>query len=220
MLDHLLSLVAPHSCSGCGEVGSLLCGSCKNDIVDEPYGRCIFCEKAAKTNICTTCRKKHGVEDVWCVGERSHGLKNLVDAYKFRSSKEASKHISELLDLSLPIMPLNTVVVPVPTAPSHKRIRGFGHTEFFAKSLAKKRGLLCRHVLSRVTSDTQHFKKRPERLNEIKKSFEVIAAVPEVILLVDDIITTGATLSSCTKRLRAAGAKHIYIGVVARQPSK
>lgn len=218
MVDQLLSLLAPHSCCGCGNLGSLLCHNCKYDIEYEAFERCLVClTPTASSDLCKLCAKQLSIEAAWCVGTRTGALKALLDRYKFDSAKEAGRIAAELLKARLPPLPGDTVVVPVPTAPAHRRSRGFDHTLDIAKGVSRRRRLPFRSVLARHNSEMQHFKSRADRLNLAGNGLEVRGGVPERILLIDDIYTTGATMSACVKKLRGAGAKHIYVAVIARQ---
>lgn len=218
MLDRLLSIYAPHSCCGCGNVGSLLCDICKNDIISEPFSRCLVCLLPTfGSDLCTSCRHTSGIEDAWVVGAREHALKELLNRYKFDAAIEAATICTQLLDTSLPLLPIDTVVVSVPTASARRRVRGFDHIAVIAKRLAHMRSLRYADVLERTGSQTQHFKSRAERLKTAGASLEVRRTVPEVILLVDDIYTTGATVQACVKLLKQNGAKKVFVAIIARQ---
>ncbi len=221
MLDTLLSPFAPHSCCSCGYLGSVLCEVCKNDIVSEPYALCLVCSKpTGNDNICTRCRKAWGVSGGWSVSERSGQLKALLDQYKFHSVRQAAPVCAQLLHERLPLLPSNVAIVPVPTAPSHRRVRGFDHTMLIVRAFAKKRRMPVAPVLHRTSGGTQHFKTRSERLKTAAEGLDVRGHVPETVLLVDDICTTGATLQACVKKLRENGAKQVYVAIVARQPEQ
>ncbi len=219
MIDQLLAFVAPHSCCGCGNAGSIMCLSCKNDIVYEPFSACLGCLRPTlDTNICPDCSRQMGIESGWCVSVREGALKQLLDRYKFDSAKEAGRVCADLLDQRLPILAPDTVIVPAPTSPVHRRARGFDHTLYIAKRLAMQRSLACRPLLNRYGSDTQHFKTRAERLEQADRDLGLASAtMPPSILLIDDIYTTGATMRASVRKLREAGAKKIFIAIIARQ---
>lgn len=163
------------------------------------------------------CRSKGYFTDGWCVGARADTLKKLLETYKFSAAKETSGVCAELLDAQLPVLPPDCVIIPVPTASAHRRVRGFGHMELVARRLAKRRELPSLLVLQRTDNETQHFKSRKERLQLSAKSFRTATAPPETILLVDDIYTTGATLRACAQVLRSHGAKQVFVASIARQ---
>lgn len=218
MFDSLMSIVAPHSCSGCSIVGSLLCDYCKNDIISEPFSRCLVCLKPTSgSDMCERCKSQTHISDGWCVGAREGALKALLDLYKFDAAREGATTCAELLDSVLPLLARDTVIVPVPTAPGRIRVRGFDHTARIARALAKQRGLQTASPLRRLSGDVQHFKKRAERLKTAANSLEVNGTVPASVLLIDDIYTTGATIQACVDKLRSGGAQTIYVAIIARQ---
>lgn len=218
MLDSLISLLAPHLCCSCGVLGSVLCDSCKYNIVSESYSACIACgrDKGA-AEVCNSCRLPYS--KTWCVGERSDILQRLIGIFKFQNAYAARHDLAALLLGRLPQLPANTIVVPVPTVASHIRERGFDHAYELARMVAKKRGLACQQVLSRMTSTKQRDASRSARIQQAKRAFEVrrtVAAVP--CLLIDDVVTTGATVRYAAKALKDAGASEVWVAVIARQP--
>ncbi len=111
-------------------------------------------------------------------------------------------------------------VVPLPLHKKKKRKRGFNQSEVFAKSLAKVLDLpLEVNCLHRVQmTPTQTNKSREERWDNVKDAFLVVnggAIQDQHILLVDDIVTTGATLEAAAKSLLNAGAAKVSIVAIA-----
>jgi ComF family protein len=213
-----MDIIAPHHCYGCGEIGTTLCQNCKYDIVFEAFSGCIVCASPASVGICSSCRSTY--EKAWCVGERSGALETLIDAYKFERVKSADAMLASLLDEVVDVFPANTVVLPVPTLPGHIRKRGYDHARLLAKAFASTRRLSFEHSLRRKTTSAQRGASRKERMKQAEDAFECrgILDADRPYLLIDDVVTTNATLRYSAEALRSAGAKTVWVAVIARQP--
>lgn len=219
MIDMLLSQVAPHLCCGCGEIGTLLCDNCKYNIINDVVKRCLSCAVVSGENgICQRCEVPYG--RAWYVGERSGVLQRLIGDFKFQNTRAAYHPLADLLSDAIDQLPENTVVVPIPTVSSHVRERGYDHTLLLAKQIAKHRNVRLQRILSRVTSTKQRDAGRARRITQAKIAFEVVGAVDTTTpyLLIDDIVTTGATVKYAARALRNAGAREVWVAVIARQP--
>ena len=221
MLDKALSIIAPHYCCGCDKIGSLLCGNCKYNINLENKMVCIVCHRpTGRTWLCENCQMPY--ENVWVVGERDGALQRLIGLYKFERSKSAYQPLGDLLLDILSELPVGTVVVPIPTTSARIRERGYDHMLLVAKYIASKRGLQCQQLVRRQTNTKQRQSTAKQRIEQAKRAFTVRGHVDEDVpyLLVDDVITTGATIKYASLALRDAGAKHVWVAVVARQVLK
>jgi predicted amidophosphoribosyltransferase len=90
-----------------------------------------------------------------------------------------------------------------------------------ARALASRRGLQIATPLLRASSATLHFLPRAERIRLGPTLFRLSREqVPEKILLLDDIVTTGTTIAAAAKLLREGGAKQVHVAVIARQLEK
>lgn len=95
--------------------------------------------------------------------------------------------------------------------------RGYNQSELVARLVARRLGVPYCPMLGRVTSEHQMGLGRHERLEQIQGAFFALRPVPGArVLVVDDVITTGATLSECATTLSAAGAQLVWGAVVAR----
>lgn len=217
MFDKALQIIAPHLCFGCGKIGSILCLSCKYDIVSEPYGGCIVCRRPSLNGICS---KHHNyIDGAWMLGERNDVLERVTDEFKFRRAYGAHRDLADALSQVLPVLPENTIVTSVPTVRAHIRERGYDHAALLARRTARQANLPYRQLLVRSTSTKQRGASRKERLRQAKVAFSPrTKQMPPVILLIDDVVTTGATLHFAAKTLKAAGAKIVFIAAVAKQP--
>lgn len=219
MLDRILSFLAPHICSGCQISGTLLCDNCKYDIVSEPFAGCVACGKAvAKADgICRACKVPY--QRAWCVADRRDHLQRLIGNYKFTNARAAYIPLADLLDARLPVLPENTLIVPVPTVSSHVRQRGYDHMLLIAQRLAKRRGLECLTDLQRVTNTKQRSATAKQRILQAKSAFKVHKRLDEdsVYLLIDDVVTTGATIKYASQALVDAGASTVWVASISHQ---
>jgi len=218
IIDVILSTVAPHLCFGCGQIGSTFCDNCKYNISEEPFFGCILCEKPNLNGICDD--HKVAFNQAWTVGIRSGPLQLLIGGFKFRNLKAASLDLADLLHRRLPQLPANTVLVSIPTVPSHIRERGYDHMYLITKELARLRRLRITPVLVRDNSLTQHRANRKDRLIQASSAFKVTGIIDPspIYVLVDDVVTTGATIQQAALLLKKAGATDIWVAAIARQP--
>lgn len=218
MIDRLLQIIAPHYCYGCGILPSPLCPNCKYDIEDEPFSGCVMCAAPTAVGICHTCSS--AFSRAWCVSERSGPMKRLINAYKFERVRSAYAPLADSLDASLPELPRQTVLVPVPTIAAHIRIRGYDQVDLICHRLATRRSLPVERVLTRASISQQRGHSRKERFDQARAAFRCdrVLDSTRTYMLIDDVITTGATITYAAQALRNAGAKDVWIAVLARQP--
>lgn len=218
MFDKLLSFIAPHYCCGCDRIGTMLCGNCKYNITSERNPVCIVCHRPTASNwLCNTC--KADFSRAWVVGERKGVLQRLVGLYKFERAKSAYRDLGDLLLEILPELPADTIIVPIPTTSARIRERGYDHMLLIAKYVARVRGISCQQLITRQNNSKQRQMSAKQRAIQAKAAFCVEGSVdPEVTyLIIDDVITTGATIKYASRCLKKAGAKNIWVAVIARQ---
>lgn len=218
MLEPFIALLAPHCCLICGSEGALVCDFCLPDAFDHVPERCYVCMTLTQdATVCTKCRK--GLKHVWVRTQYDGIAKQLVHHLKFERAKAAASLIASELDEVLPYLPPGTVVTYVPTATKRIRIRGYDQARLIAQQLAKRRGLSCQPLLKRIGQERQVGSGRAARIAQALHEYGAlrIATVPSSVLLIDDIVTTGSTIESCAKVLRAAGVQEINAAVFAQK---
>ncbi len=219
MLDRILSTLAPHTCSSCGEPKGLLCDYCFSDIIDNGYDQCVVCLRpSASDNLCSGCRAHAVYDAAWVVGVRTGGLRELIDRYKFDRARDGARVLARLLDACLPVLPPTTTISYIPTISSHMRQRGYDHMAYIARELAKRRHMPVGARLQRRTALPQRGASKADRLIRQHGAFSVDDAVTSPVLLIDDIYTTGATLESGVTAIRAVSTQPVFVAVIARQP--
>lgn len=220
MLDALLSLTAPHHCSGCGQIGTLLCHNCKYDIISEPFSACVACGRgiSGRNGLCASCHLPY--ERGWCVAPRRDQLQRLINSFKFTNAQAAYRPLADLLHEHLPELPSTVRIVPVPTVNAHIRQRGYDHMLLIARRLGRQRRLRVDTSLQRATNTMQRGTGKRQRTQQAKVAFTCPQLLdPDAIyLLIDDVITTGATVKYAAQTLRDAGASTIWVASISRQP--
>ena len=220
MINSLLSILAPHHCYGCQKIGIVLCDNCKFDITSEPFSQCIVCRVPTLTGVCAKHRSLY--EKAWCIGERHDVLEALIDGYKFANLKDGPGVFAAVLASILPEIPSDTRLVPIPTTRRHIRQRGYDHTLLMARQIKKQRGGELYPILRRQTNTIQRGANRKTRIAQSEKAFMLDPSLSidptKPHLIIDDVLTTGATIDAAAKLLRAAGAEMIWVAVATRQP--
>jgi ComF family protein len=184
----------------------------------EPFSDCVLCEKPSITGVCTD--HKVAFNQAWIVGFRSGALQRLIGGFKFRNMKAASGDLAELLHRRLPPLPRHTILVPIPTTPAHIRERGYDHMLLIARALGRMRHLPVHQVLKRDNILIQHHANRQQRLQQASTAFRIEGVIDPraTYIVLDDVVTTGATIAQAALLLQNAGATTIWVAATSRQP--
>jgi ComF family protein len=228
VLDKVIGWLAPPVCVGCGTEGLNICLGCSLAGII-PFGeRCFNCSAlSARARTCDKCAGRGFPRCVWVATDYGGLAKDLIQTCKFGHQRSAANSIAELMAETFlsfnsdeDILKADYLVVPVPTASSRVRQRGFDHSVALAHCVARRLNLQNIGGLKRIGQSRQVGKTRAERFRQADGKY--IAARPKSILgrnilLIDDVVTTGATLSSAAKELRKAGAKRVDALVFAKR---
>ena len=214
--DDVISILFPRLCYACGNHllrnEELICTECfvliprtkyhleeGNPVEQLFWGRCRI-EKAA----------------AFSFYNRDSRIRKLIHNLKYKGIKDIGFDLGKIYGVSLKGSGfLNGIdlIIPVPLHPSKKRIRGFNQSDIIAQGLSEATGLpVDYNSLQRVTvTETQTRRSRYERWVNVDGIFSIADSseiVGKHVLLVDDVITTGSTIESCTNELlKAEGAK-------------
>ena len=218
VIDDLLSLLAPHECLGCGAEGALLCHSCSQQL-KLPPPRCYRCHRLSPNN--RTCEHCRSSSHLYAVHTRTiyRGFaKDLVWRLKFTGAQSAAAEMAGLM-MQLSRTAAHGVLMPVPTATQRVRSRGYDQAVLLTKQLSRLTGLPWLHGVRRISQAHQVGAGRQQRLRQLQAAFVVSnpATVRGAhIILVDDVVTTGATLEATAAALRSAGAQRVEAIVFAQ----
>lgn len=223
LLESLIGLFTPHSCTACGIEGTLLCEDCRSAIPLAAAG-CIFCRSDLDgRHACRHCSAASGIHNLWVMTDYEGLGRQLVYALKFGGAREAAGVLADFLYTVLPSTNHISIVTHIPTTNQRKRQRGFDHSLLIARKLARRLGVEHKQLIVRHGKSRQVGSVRSIRLLQLQNTFEVRRApllhdVP--ILLVDDVATTGASLLEAARALRSAGYDNVSAVVFARTKGK
>ncbi len=222
----------PISCIGCGKEDEWICARCLEKIQLQNQQVCPVCEKATTPagQTCFDCRRKNILDGLLvCTSYKEKIISRAVGYFKYRFVKNLSIPLGKLLVKSFfkYEIPLPDVIIPVPLHSRRLRWRGFNQSQLLAAYLGKKLAPgfdipISENNLVRkyYTSPQMKIKNFKERQKNIQNAFAVLRKEEikgKIILLVDDIATTGSTLFECAKTLKKSGAKKVFGIVIARQ---
>lgn len=208
----------------------ILCTHCGEDL---GLPQSSLAHLADEPRLCDACREKTPLfAKAVAYGRYEHELRGLIHLMKYAGMKPIAKKLGQRLAATVAELPIEpdaeVMVVPVPLYRTKRRQRGFNHAERIATALArelrhtdrKHRWLVARAVLRRHRPTETQSRLSPQgRRRNLRGAFSVRDAGRirgRIVLLVDDIYTTGATASACSRVLLRAGAKTVWVGTVAR----
>ncbi len=198
-----------------------MCDWCRLEGLSTIPSRCYRCRKQTQDfAVCPECRHQTRLRHVWIVSEYGGVSKSLIHKLKFGRAQAAADVIAESMAEKLPYLPKDTLVTFAPTASGRRRLRGYDQSELIARKIASIKGLEFKTLLARSGQSRQVGAKREARKQQLAEAFRALN--PEcvkgaLILLVDDISTTGATLEAAAKTLKQAGAKNVNAAVFSQK---
>jgi ComF family protein len=228
-------LFFPSSCQICEafleEIGEkVICRECLGELksVDSPFCLCCgaFFDGAGEPHLCGDCLRDRPPFTRHRSGGRYDGtLKDLILLYKYRGFEVLSRVLADFVLLGLggeeDLWSGVEAVVPVPLHPAKERKRGFNQAVLLAKALARRRNLpiVKRRLVKTRPTSAQTSLQAGEREINLKGAFRVRRAsglIGKVVLLVDDVYTTGATVRECSRTLKRAGVREVRAVTIAR----
>src|SRR5258705_1991457 len=183
---------------------------------------CAACARSRRHDaiVCTRCARRlagaeplvgrgaQGLDRCWSSASHEGVARDLVTALKFRRLLPVAGLMAERIEWLAPASLLSGSIVPVPTSRLRTRRRGFDPAAEIAAALAERTGLRLSICLGRSGGGHQVGRRRGDRLGHPPRVRQTGEA-PRSVLLVDDVVTTGATLSARARALRGAGATPI-----------
>ncbi|MCY3636278.1 MAG: ComF family protein [bacterium] len=153
---------------------------------------------------------------LWAVFAYTGVGRELLARLKYRNQRSSVKWLASAMGSALPLDLAADAVTWAPTSPQRRRRRGFDQAELLARALGRELGLPVVSVLRRVDAAGQTGRNRNQRF--CAPAFDSRRSPPSSVLVVDDVITTGATLQAAAKCLVKAGAERVDAVVAGATP--
>jgi ComF family protein len=187
--------------------------------------RCPMCKqhlRGTEVGVCSMCLSKlHPVVEgnLLHLGNYGGKLEQAVRAFKFAEARKVATPLGQILGIAVQAASWGVdVVVPIPLHASRANLRGYNQAELLGRAVAQGLGVMCLPALARVRATKQQARlSKLERLENIEGAFAVVQQVAGLeVLLVDDVHTSGSTLTEASLVLIEAGAKRVRMAVLAR----
>ena len=222
VLDAALDFIFPINCLNCGSEGAYICPNCFSQL---PWLRppcCLYCAQPSSPTPCRWCRiSPLGLDGTTAPLIMEDPVREAVLQLKYHQVRGLTPVLAGLMENAWRSKGLSVgLVLPVPLHSRRLRQRGYNQSELLAKALGKSLGLPCDPSLLVRTRDTppQVGLGREDRVLNVQNSFHSSEAVSgKSVLIVDDVATTGSTLSACADALRKSGATYVHGLVLARE---
>lgn len=220
----VLDVVFPPVCLGCGVEGEYICAACSFDMPRLEGPLCPSCGTPMPLNVlCGRCKVRlPSAEGIRSVFAMEGAVRDAVHGLKYGQLRVLAGPLGREMAAELEAMPFAPdVVAPVPLHRRRLRERGYNQSALLAQRIGVEAGirfeadLLARH---RDTPQQTQMTNREQRLANVALAFSSGTDASGLrVLVVDDVFTTGATLQSCARVLRANGAAEVWGLTLARE---
>lgn len=226
LLDGMLSLIFPPRCEVCGTLQEpVVCARCHDAFraIHAPY--CQQCglpfdPLAQSAAHCAICREEPPTFDAArAAGAYENELRRAIHLFKYDGVRALAAPLAAFVAETITFPFEIECLCPVPLHPQRATMRGYNQSELLAEEMGEHWSLpVIPTMLTRTVNTTPQMQlPAAERKRNVKGAFAVSAPVAgRTIGLVDDVYTTGSTLSECSRILKRAGAQRVLVLTVAR----
>ena len=209
------SLFPIHCLGECGAEGKWVCGNCRALLIARPQFLCAGCGRASAGGMThKKCAEATALDQLVAAYSYAHPIiKNGIKEYKFHGAYELEDLLTGLAvsttEKMRTLFPAGAAVVPVPLHPSRERERGFNQAEKIGRAVSVALGAQLVTPLARARR-TDHQSQLPtnERAQNCSSAFRSLPVSGDFILI-DDVVTTGATMNEAARALKLAGAHSV-----------
>lgn len=225
IIEFIKNILFPVECVQCGKEGDWWCVDCLEKNIFAPVLRCPGCGRINQGECCPSCRESCSLDGASAYFDYDdiQPAAKLIREFKYSYARDVVCVWEKIINKSAMPTPVFSVdaVIPVPLHPRRERGRGYNQAEILARIYARainRESLLRADILTRIRETSQQATlSREERIKNVAGAFVLLEkSIPENIVLVDDVFTTGATLNECARVLKTGGVKNVWAITLAR----
>ncbi len=211
-----LDLLYPPACAVCGREGKFVCEGCEPELPRLLAPFCVRCASPGSAAHCRLCDATPPYFDGITAPYVHRGpVRDLVHNLKYNNVRTSAPELGRLMAAHLSAGNARAdLLAPVPLHGARERARGYNQSVLLARAVGEATGIPLEERLLTRTRDTapQVTMRSPEeRRRNIEDAFECAGeARGASVLVVDDVVTTGGTMSACAKPLKSAGAESVW----------
>ena len=218
-----IDLVFPIHCAGCGREGGIICGQCVDGLarLAQPY--CRVCADPGISDLCRWCSQfPRGFDSLRSPFRLEGPLRDAIFRLKYKGERASAGPLANLMVGYLEHNPVPVeALVSAPLHPRRLRNRGYNQSMLLAREIGKRLNLPVREdLLIRISNPRPQVEtqSQQERRSNLAGNFHCQGdATGMAVLLIDDVATTGSTLSECALALKSAGAARVHALTLARE---
>ncbi len=222
----LKDILFPKFCLGCGFLGSYICFNCRKKLIKAQEESCFYCHRTSYQGLThRNCFRKNGVDGFIYIYIYNNLLKKIIKTTKYRYVKESFSELlldsyfamfDKLIFYKRTLRPLSVEEIPLHEV--RLKRRGFNQSKIIKDFLKDQFSLEETSYLKKVKETRpQAMLKKVERVNNLKGVFSSTKILKATnILLIDDVVTTGATMAEAAKVLKAQGAAAVIAFALAK----
>lgn len=221
-LDNLSNAIFRQNCLLCASPQAnihALCRACLNELPLHPSSSCPQCGLASDGSLCGSCiSSPPDFDAMQAVFLYAYPIDAMMQRYKYGSMLNISQIFGQLLSQKINLGSVD-LIIPMPMHPARIKERGFNQAHEIAKVLTKNHveKLDFKSAIRQKLTPPQASLPLKKRVKNIKGAFSVTADLAgKRIAIIDDVMTTGASLNELAKTLKKAGASHVECWVIAR----
>ena len=213
--EFAIDALFPKRCCACRRRGCWVCETCRGQVSLYAPPWCPRCGIPTARGVCACRTLPASIDRFRAAGPYDGWLAAAVVAMKYHGEWARAEHLGETLATPLAHVPRDAIVVATPLHPARLRSRGYNQVELIARAAARHTGHRLEPLLTRVR-DTPHQVglDGEARRRNVRGAFAARGPAEiagQIVVVVDDVVTTGATVGACAEALRRAGAASVWV---------